>query len=52
MLFRSSGKGVYIKSSVVAKDATKLLKKDIPNSTKKVVEIDPCSRGSSYRSSC
>lgn len=50
--FIPSGKGVPVKSNIVAKEAMKVLKKGIPSSAKKVVEIDPCSHGGGYRSSC
>ncbi len=37
---------------LVPKEVTKALKKGIPSSSKRVVEIDPCSHGGGYRSSC
>jgi len=50
--FIPSKKNTFIESELVPKEVMKVLKKGIPSSAKKAVEIDPCSRGGGYRSSC
>lgn len=42
----------FIPSNVMVPKEALTLKKGIPSSAKRAVEIDPCSRGGGYRSSC
>lgn len=42
----------WLTKTTVPKQTVKVLKKGIPTSAKRTVEIDPCSRGSYSRSAC